>query len=73
MDETKIKELIKEAVDEAFKRYEPFFTQRERIDPMMIPMCPRPTSEDQTCLHDGLKPTDVHMIACPCPKCSPRC
>jgi len=25
------------------------------------------------CLHDGLPKDAVHLISCPCPKCSPGC
>lgn len=28
---------------------------------------------DGGCLHDGLDDEDTHAVACPCPKCSPRC
>lgn len=25
------------------------------------------------CLHEGLSKDDIHMLSCPCPRCSPRC
>jgi len=29
--------------------------------------------EGEPCMHDGVKPDQVMGLACPCPKCSPRC
>lgn len=29
--------------------------------------------QSSPCLRDGLKPGDVNMISCPCPKCSASC
>lgn len=34
---------------------------------------PYTPNTEQVCLHDGLPKDSIHMISCPCPKCSPRC
>lgn len=72
-----VEALLDEAETEQMQEIEDLMEEMERMDELQRI---QERSESMDCLHEQLEESrpsnhkdEPHMLACPCPKCTPRC